>query len=127
MSDSMEDELAAEQALVTAYIKTHPWPSYAEMSKRMKKHFDLTAEYGEANHMALKLCYENIYDKAICRRAGEFIAKRGGFQAMRGNYYAFKIFGPFGESTNLVIRSTGSLLEHQWNHIKDDDGHEWLS
>jgi hypothetical protein len=123
----MDDDIKREEAIVADYIKAHPWPSYKTMSKRLAKHASLWAEYGEPNHMALKLCYENIHDKEVCRKAGEFIAKRGGFQAMQANFYAFSCFGPFGESPDLVIRCQGNYLQHQWNHIKDDTGHEWLS
>jgi hypothetical protein len=116
--------IAAEQQLIRDYIKAHPWPSYKAMAKRLEKHVELWAEYGEANHMALKLCYENIFDKDICKSAGVSIAMRGGFQAMRANYYAFSCFGPFSASSNRLINCTGTLLEHRWDGI-EASGHTW--
>lgn len=116
--------IAAEQQLIRDYIKTHPWPSYKAMCKRLEKRVELWAEYGEPNHMALKLCYENILDKEVCRKAGEFIAKRGGLETMRANYYAFSCFGPFSESSNRAVSYAGNLLEHRWDGISAD-GHTW--
>jgi hypothetical protein len=121
-----DEELAAEQKMITDYIAANPWPSYAEMSKRIMNHFDLYAEYGEMNHMALKVCYENILDKKICFAAGKSIAKRGGLEALRCNYYAFKCFGPFSQAASLQVRYCGCLLEHNWDGI-ESDGHIWRS
>jgi hypothetical protein len=94
------------------------------MSKRLKKHIELYAEYGEFNHEMLALCYENILNKDACHRFGMMIAKRGGLQALQANFYAFKCFGAFAESSNSVIRSVGSLLEQHWNGI-ESDGQIW--
>jgi hypothetical protein len=73
------------------------------------------------------MCYENILDKEACRKAGQYIADRGGFQAMRANFYTFSCFGPFAESDNLVIRCMGRLLEHRWDGITDSSGQVWRS
>ncbi len=119
--------IAAEEELVRNYIKTHPWPSYKTMLKRVEKRMELWAEYGEPNHAALKICYDNIFDKEACRKAGQAIADRGGFQAMFANFYAFSGFGPFAESDNPVVRYMGRLLEHRWDGITDKSGKVWRS
>lgn len=119
--------IAAEEALVNAYITAHPWPSNKTMLKRLEKHIELWAEYGEWNHAALRICYENIHDKEACRKAGQAIANRGGLQALRANFYAFSGFGPFAESDNPVVRYMGRLLEHRWDGIADKSGNVWRS
>jgi hypothetical protein len=109
--------IAAEQKKITDFIKANPWPSYKVMLKRLEKRVEWWAEYGEFNHAALKLCYENMLDKDTCFKAGESIAKRGGLQALQANFYAIKLYGPTASSADMVIASGPSLIEYHWNGI----------
>ena len=116
----------AEDRKMRAWVSTHPWPSYESIQKRLlkDKRIDLWAEYGEFNHMALKLCYESFMDIDVCRKAGESIAARGGLDAMRGNYYVFSGYGPFADTDDVAVFYSGRQLEFLWEGIRAG-GHIW--
>ena len=121
--------IAAENKKMADFIAANPWPSYKEMQKRILKSCSLPicAEYGEFNHQAMKLCYENMLDKAVCFKVGESIAARGGLHALQANFYALKLYGPTASSKDMVIAYIPRLLEHYWDGITDKVGQVWRS
>ena len=116
--DSDED-LIQENLMIEKYVNDNPYPSYKMMCERLRNNnaIELYAEYGEENHKLLKICYDNITNKKICKSAGQKIYNRGGHESMAKNYYTLKLFSPFAESSNTTIRSYGGMLNHWWDGV----------
>lgn len=102
------------------YIEDHPYPSYDDMLKRIKRcsnNWEIYSEYGEINHNCLKEIYENFYNiKDIAKSNGYIIYNKGGHQAMLNNYYAF-IYSPFYDSNDLNVRTCYMRLQYLWDGV----------
>ncbi len=117
MNQPIYTSASEEDAAIQAYVKTHPFPSHAEMLKRMKKDPEVWAEYGRPNHDAMKECYEHIVDTEVCKAAGQRIYARGGMQAMQMNYMALLKYAPFRDSSDPVLRNAPTYLNFAWSGI----------
>jgi hypothetical protein len=104
------------------WICRHPFPSYAEMRKKMKEVFHENyyiihnAEYGEYNHNALKIIYNSFIDKEVCVKVGNNLYNRGGLQALQSNCTVFKYCTPLSEAP-FPINTLSSMLEWNWDKI----------
>eukprot|EP00972_Heterocapsa_arctica_P068807 10168988-Heterocapsa_arctica.AAC.1 len=67
----------------TAFIKTHPFPSYKVVENLLQSDMTLWAEYGVFNHQHVQTIYHNIDDVETVHKAAEAIAARGGFNALQ--------------------------------------------
>eukprot|EP00972_Heterocapsa_arctica_P107739 15868288-Heterocapsa_arctica.AAC.1 len=72
----------------TAFIKTHPFPSYEVVQNLLQSEMTLWAEHGEFNHEHVELIYNNIDDVETVHKAAEAFAARGGFNALQSNFHS---------------------------------------
>jgi hypothetical protein len=76
-----------EHEEMAAFIKSHPYPSYDEMIKRIGNNMQMYAEYGVVNHECLQNIWNSHFDKNVCKRSGRIIYQLGGLQAMQQNLF----------------------------------------
>jgi hypothetical protein len=113
------DAIAKEEEQIKEWTDKTPFPTYKEMMRRIIKSNDPIwyAEYGEANHLALKICYESYMDKDMVRKMALSIVNRGGLQALSSNCDVFRYLGPYSTSSNLVVRANGAWMENHSDGI----------
>ncbi len=87
--DTINDIHEIERVIdITAFIKTHPFPSYEVVENLLKSDMSLWSEYGELNHHHVEIIYNNIDDIEKVNKAAKAIARRGGFVALQANFYS---------------------------------------
>ena len=132
-----------EQDFIQEFCGKYAFPDYNEIVelayKVAEQRKDMTAaimfswlpEYGELNHQWCKEMYESGFDKEVCKKMGENIYKRGGMDALRGNFYMMCWFSPCGWNVGLyendrcrqdVIRYAPKQLNGHWGGIG-----EWIA
>ena len=103
------------------FIKTSPYPSYEEMCERiLHSNFSIkSSEYGNIQHKACKIIYENFTDRYTVRKMGEKINKHGGFKSLQACFYIMLHFSPFKDISleNHELSTFPVLLDLFWNRI----------
>lgn len=115
-----EKEIQKENKMIEEYVKLNPYPSYDEIEKKLEKHLDLYAEYGDLNHFCCKIIYENPTNKDLIVKMGKKIYERGGMTALQSNYHVIRYFTPFWESSNLVIKSYARMFDFYFTEVTDE-------
>ena len=114
-----------EEKEVEDYVKSHPYPSFDEMERRILKarRMDWWAEYGGDNHLCCKIIYENSCDEDIVRRMGEKINEMGGFQALQANYHVLShLLGLRNPDNKVSVQTIPRVIEMFWNGVGEWSG-----
>ena len=112
--------IETEDDIIKSFVTSTPYPSYQEMMDYLKNNIELGCEYGEMNHNLCKTIYENPTNKELIVEMGKKIYERGGIQALSANYTILKYFSPYCRSTNIVIKSQVSMIEHFFQSVTEE-------
>jgi len=115
-----QDIIETENDIIKSFVTSTPYPSYQEMMDYLKNNIELECEYGEINHNLCKTIYENPTNEELIIEVGKKIYKRGGIQALYANYTILKYFSPYWRSTNIVIKSQGSMIGHFFQSVTEE-------
>ena len=123
-----DEELNREREQIAKYLRENPFTlTYHQLNQKMEAAArDMpqfaqsimvwSAELGEWNFEQLKVIRENIMDLNKTKEIGELIHKRGGMQALTGNFYILKNFmceePPLRwQCTDIIFHGVG-----EWRH-----------
>lgn len=93
------------------FIKSHPYPTYSEMVKKLDDRIDLYAEYGKMQHAWCKTIYENPMNKDLIVELGKKIYRLGGMQALVSINTILKYFSPYWDSLDADIKDQGNVID----------------
>ena len=121
-SCNCNDCIVCERKQMQDWISTHPFPTYLDMcdiirQKFPKKYIELIAEYGEYNHMSLKVIYDSNIDEKISIKIGNSIHSKGGMATMVANNIIFKYCTPLSDAPYLTLRAQPCILQAYWSGI----------
>jgi len=127
MDASIEENIRVENELIKEYVKAYPYPEFKEISNILQENIcknivflDMCAEYGLSNHICCKRIYENPIDKELIIEMGKKIFERGGIQALTMNHNVIKYVLSYRQSTNIIIRGQGSIIDHYFQEVCEE-------
>ena len=115
--------IQVENELLREYVIANPYPEFNEISSILKENIDfldMYAEYGLPNHNWCKIIYENPIDKELIIEMGKKIYERGGIQALTMNHSVIKYISPYWQSTNMVIKGQGRMVEEYFQEVCEE-------
>jgi hypothetical protein len=118
--NTITDLIQVEDEIIAEFIKVTPYPNYEEMLEKLNNHIELFAEYGQQNHICCKIIYENPKNKQLIVKMGGNIYERGGIQALSANHSIIKYFSPYWNSTNVVIKMQGRIIEDYFQDVTSE-------
>jgi hypothetical protein len=117
---SNNDNKDLEDEVIIEFVKVTPYPSYEEMLEKLDKHIGLWCEYGKQHHICCKTIYENPTNKNLIIEMGKKIYKMGGMQALSANHTIIKCFSPYWDSTNIIIKTQGRIIEEYFQDVSSE-------
>jgi len=115
-----KDLIKAEDEMIVEFVKVMPYPSYEEMLEKLDNYIDLWCEYGEQHHIYCKTIYENPTNKNLIVEMGKKIYEMGGLQALSANHSIIKYFSPYWNSTNIIIKMQGKIIEDYFQEVSSE-------
>ena len=115
-----KDLIQVEDEMIAEFVKVTPYPSYEEMLEKLNNYIDLWAEYGEQHHICCKIIYENPRNKNLIVEMGKKIYEMGGMQALSANHSIIKYFSPYWNSTNIIIKMQGRIIEEYFQEVSPE-------
>ncbi len=82
-----------------------------------EKYIELIAEYGEYNHISLKVIYDSNIDEKISIQIGNSINSKGGMETMVVNNIIFKYCTPLSDAPSFTLRAQPCILQSYWSGI----------
>lgn len=120
MDNNIKDFIQVEDEMIIEFVKATPYPNYEDMLEKLDKHIDLWSEYGKQNHICCKIIYENPTNKKLVVEMGKKIYEIGGMQALSANHAIIKYFSPYWNSTNIIIKSQGLIIQEYFQDVSSD-------
>jgi hypothetical protein len=120
VNNDIEDFIQVEDEMIIEFVKVTPYPNYEEMLEKLDKHIDLLSEYGIKNHICCKTIYENPTNKNLIIEMGKKIYEMGGIQSLSANHTIIKYLSPYWNSTNIIIKSQGGIIEEYFQDVSSD-------
>jgi len=115
-----KDLIQVEDEVIVEFVKVTPYPNYEEMLEKLNIYIDLWAEYGEQHHICCKIIYENPTNKKLIVEMGKKIYEMGGLQALSANHSIIKYFSPYWNSTNIIIKMQGRIIEEYFQEVSPE-------
>jgi len=115
-----KDLIQVEDEVIVEFVKVTPYPNYEEMLEKLNIYIDLWAEYGEQHHICCKIIYENPTNKKLIVEMGKKIYEMGGMQALSANHSIIKYFSPYWNSTNIIIKMQGRIIEEYFQEVSPE-------
>ena len=115
-----KDLIKVEDEVIVEFVKVTPYPNYEEMLEKLNIYIDLWVEYGEQHHICCKIIYENPTNKNLIVEMGKKIYEMGGLQALSANHSIIKYFSPYWNSTNIIIKMQGRIIEEYFQEVSPE-------
>ena len=112
-----QDLIQVEDEVIIEFVKINPYPKYDEMLNKIKNKIELLSEYSQQNHICCKIIYENPRNQKLIVDMGKKIYENGGFHALSNNHTIIKYYSPYWESTNLIIKAQGRIIENYFEDV----------
>ena len=119
-NNDIEDFIQVEDEMIIEFVKVTPYPNYEKMLEKLKKDITLWSEYGEQQHICCKIIYENPINKNLIIEMGKKIYEKGGLQSLSACYYIIKYFSPYSNSTNIIIKSQGGIIQDYFQDVSSE-------
>jgi hypothetical protein len=71
-------------------------------------------------YICCKIIYENPTNKNVIVEMGKKIYEMGGIQALSANYSIIKYFSPYWNSTNIIIKMQGRIIEEYFQDVSSE-------
>lgn len=115
-----KDLIQVEDEVILEFVKVTPYPNYEEMLEKLDNNIELWCEYGKQHHICCKIIYENPRNKNLIVEMGKKIYEMGGMQALSANHTIIKYFSPYWNSTNIIIKMQGRIIEEYFQDVSSE-------
>jgi hypothetical protein len=112
--------IQVEDEVIIEFVKVTPYPNYKKMLEKLDTHIELWCEYGKQHHICCKIIYENPTNKNLIVEMGKKIYEMGGMRALSANHTIIKYFSPYWNSTNIIIKTQGRIIEEYFQDVSSE-------
>jgi len=112
-----DQEIEEEEKRLNDFVKSHPYPSFDEMTKNLENKPQLWSEYSIFMHNCCKTIYENPTDEDVIVKEGKKLYNFRGIFFLQICNIIVKHYSPYAKSSDSAVNSQGRMIEFHFMNV----------